>query len=143
MPFLALHMQKIIQFEKDGPEFKKARNSYEKRYRPGKNDGILDSHFMSWLFFDLRFGPSRKTILERVLDDPLTARLNEPGPTCLRHMAACYATFYEVIDPGPEVVILEEIGTGRRWSVMYYHDVFDTPAEKGEVWYAFEPGSID
>jgi len=50
-------------------------------------------------------------------------------------MAASYVTFYEVIDPGPEVVILEELGTGRRWNVMYYHDLFETPAERGEVWY--------
>jgi CheY-like chemotaxis protein len=107
LPFLAIHEQKIIQFDPDGPELKKARKNYEKRYRPGKDGGLMDSHYMSWLYFDLRFGKSRRTIVERVLDDPLTAKLSEPGPTCLRHMAASYATFYEVIDDGPDVLFLD------------------------------------
>ena len=135
LPFLALQMQKVIQFEKDGPELKKARNRYEKRYRPGKDDGILDSHYVSWLYFDLRFGKSRRTIAERVLDDPMTARLVEPGPTCLKHMAESYATFYEVIDPGPNVVVLEELGTGRHWNVLFFCELFGAPPGKGEVWY--------
>src|SRR4030043_887057 len=84
LPFLALHMQKVIQFEKDGPELKKARSRYEKRYRPGKDAGILDSHYVSWLYFDLRFGKSRRTIAERVLDDPMTARLRDAGPPRLK-----------------------------------------------------------
>ena len=135
LPFLALQMQKVIQFEKDGPELKKARNRYEKRYRPGKDDGILDSHYVSWLYFDLRFGKSRRTIAERVLDDPMTARLVEPGPTCLKHMAESYATFYEVIDPGPDVVVLDELGTGRHWNVLFFRELFGAPPGKGEVWY--------
>jgi hypothetical protein len=135
LPFLALHMQKIIQFETDGPELKKARRSYEKRYRPGKDDGILDSHYMSWLFSDLRFGKSRRTIVERVLDDPMTSRLVEPGPTCLKHMADSCATFYEVIDPGPDVIVLDELGTGRRWNVLFFRELFGTAPGKGEVWY--------
>lgn len=135
MPFLGLHMQKIIQFEKDGAELKKARNQYERRYHPGKNDGILDSHYVSWLYFDLRFGANRKTIVERVMDDPIMAKLVEPGPTCLRYMAASYATFYQVIDPGPDVVVLDALGTGRRWNVLYYRKMFDLAPEKGEVWY--------
>src|SRR4030067_452474 len=84
-PFLTLQMQKVIQFEKDGPELKKTRNRYEKRYRPGKDDGILDSHYVSWLYFDLRFGKGRRTIAERVLDDPMTARLVAPRPTRPTH----------------------------------------------------------
>jgi len=135
LPFLTLQMQKVIQFEKDGPELKKARNRYEKRYRPGKDDGILDSHYVSWLYFDLRFGKSRRTIAERVLDDPMTARLVEPGPTCLKHMAESYATFYEVIDPGPDVVVLNELGTGRHWNVLFFRELFGAPPGKGEVWY--------
>lgn len=143
LPFLALHEQKIVQFEADGPELKKARNRYERRYRPGEDGGLLDSHYMSWLYFDLRFGKSRKTIVERVLDDPMTARLSEPGPTCLRHMADSCATFYEVIDDGPNVVLLEELGTGKLWSVHYYHELYEVPAGKGEIWYTRLIGPSD
>ena len=135
LPFLALHEQKIVQFDQDGPELKKARNRYEKRYRPGEDGGLLDSHFLSWLYFDLRFGKSRRTIVERVLDDPLTAKLVDPGPAFLRHMAESYATFYEVIDESPDVLRLDELGTGRLWSVHFYRKLFEFPPGKGEIWY--------
>lgn len=135
LPFLAIHEKKIIQFDADGPELKKARNRCESRYRPGEDGGLMDSHYMSWLYFDLRFGKSRRTIVERVLDDPLTAKLTDPGPTCLRHMAGSYATFYEVIDDGPDVLLLDELGTGKLWSVYFYRELFETPPEKGEIWY--------
>jgi hypothetical protein len=143
LPLLALYEGKIVQFETDEPELKKARKAYEKRYRPGDDGGLLDSHFMSWLYFDLRFGPSRKTLIERVLDDPMTAKLVEPGPTCLRDMTASYATFYEVINEGPPVVLLEELGTGRLWTVYFYRELFDTPPGKGEIWYTRLIGSAD
>jgi hypothetical protein len=90
---------------------------------------------MSWLYFDLRFGESRMTVAERVLNDPLTAKLVDPGPTCLRHMAGSYATFYEVIDDGPDVLLLDELGTGRLWNVYFYRELFETPPGKGEIWY--------
>ncbi len=136
LPLLALYEGKIVQFEPDGAELKRARKAYEKRYRPGEDGGLLDSHFMSWLYFDLRFGPSRRTVVERVLEDPMAAQLVEPGPACLRDMAASYATFYQVLDDGPEIVVLDELGTGRRWNVHYYRQLFDTPPGKGEIWYA-------
>lgn len=88
----------------------------DKRYRLGKEDGLLDSHFVSCSYFELRFGAGRQTIVERVLED-LAARLHELGPTCLKFMAASYATFYQVVDPGPEVIVLEELGTGRRCTI--------------------------
>src|SRR4030065_1685507 len=69
LPFLTLHMQKVIQFEKDGTELKKARSRYEKRYRPGKDDGILDSHYVSWLYLELGFGKNHRTSTDLVLED--------------------------------------------------------------------------
>jgi len=135
LPLLAIHERKIVQFDQDGPEIKTAMKSYEKRYRPGKPGGLLDSHFVSWLYFDLRFGKDPRTIIERVLRDPATAKLVEPGPTCLHHMAASYATFYEVLETGPDVVLLDELGTGRRWHVNYFREIFGIPPGKGEIWY--------
>lgn len=135
LPFLALHEQKTIQFEKDGPELKKAKTRFEKRLRPGEEGGIMDSHFISWLYFDLRFGESRKTIVERVLDDPLTAKLVEPGPTGLRHMVDSYPSFYQVLESGPDVIVLDELGTGKRWRIYFYRELFETPPGTGEIWF--------
>ena len=135
LPLLALHEERLARFEADGRELKKARTDYEKRYRPGAEDGLLDSHFMSWLYFDLRFGKSRRTLVERVIDEPQLKGLCEPGPTLLRHMAESYATFYEVIDVDPDTLLLEELGTGKSWRVFFYRELLDLTAEKGEVWY--------
>ena len=56
-------------------------------------------------------------------------------------MAASYATFYEVVVDGPDVVILEELGTGIRWNVYHYRELFPDPPGKGEVWYTRLLGS--
>ncbi len=136
LPLLGFHKEKIVRFEPDGPELKKIVTRYEKHFRPGKEGGLLDSHVTGWELFDLRFGQSRLTIAERVLADRLIAsRLSEEALSRIREMAESYATFYEVLDDGPEVLVLDELGTGRRWSVYYYRELFDTPPGKGEIWY--------
>ena len=86
LPFLGIYGQKIRRFEEDGRELDKLLSQFEKRCRPGKKGGITDSFFMSWMHFDLRFGTTLETIAERVLADPRTARLVEPGPTLIRRM---------------------------------------------------------
>jgi hypothetical protein len=135
LPLLALHGQKVVQFDEDGPEFKKAMKSFEKRYRPGQQGGLMDSFYISWLYFDLRFGESRRTIAERVLDDPLMAKLSEPGPAHIRHMAESYVSFYEVLESGPEVIILDELGTGRHYRVVLFNELFGPPGPAlGDIW---------
>jgi hypothetical protein len=52
----------------------------KKRFHPGKENGLTDSFFMSWLHFDFRFGKSFQTIAERLRQDPMTASLVELGP---------------------------------------------------------------
>ncbi len=135
LPLLGLYEQKIVQFDADGPEYKKVRNAFEKRYRPGAAGGLMDSHSLTWLYLDRRFGRTRRTLVERVLDDPQTAALNEPGPTLLRHMAESYATFYQVVESGPDVILLEELGTGKIWTVHYIRELFGDFPGKGEIWY--------
>jgi len=135
LPFLALFGQKVLQFEEDGPEFKRAMKAFEKRFRPGREDGLMDSFYISWLYFDLRFGKSRRSIAERVLDDPLTAKLSEPGPTYVRHMAESYVSFYEVLESGPEAILLDELGTGRQYRVLSFNELFGPPGPApGDIW---------
>ncbi|MDH4272562.1 MAG: SEC-C metal-binding domain-containing protein, partial [Candidatus Aminicenantes bacterium] len=135
LPIICAYGQKILRFEEDGPELKRAISRFEKRYRPGKKGGLTDSFYMSWLNFDFRFGPTGETIAERVLRDPLLATLSEPGPTLIRRMAESYLSFYEVVDPGPEAVIVEELGTGKRFRVICVRELFEFEPEQGEVWY--------
>jgi hypothetical protein len=135
MPLLAMYGQKVQQFEEDGQELKKAASDFEKLYHPGEPGGLTDSFFMSWLHFDLRFGPNGQTIVERILADPLTRGLNEPGPTLIRRMGESYMTFYEVVRTEGDTAQLEELGTNRRWTVFHVRELTNTPAIPGEIWY--------
>lgn len=132
---VAMFGQKIIRFDKEGSELKKAEKSFEKRYRPGRPGGLNDSFFMSWLHFDCRFGRSGKTVVERVLDDPLTTGLSEPGPTLLKHLADSYLSFYQVMEPGPEATVVEELDTGARFKVFYVRELLEIEPTRGEIWF--------
>src|SRR4030042_6765737 len=141
--FLGLFGEKILRFEEDGRELKRIISGFERRFRPGEPGGLTSSLFMSWVHFDLRFGPSLETIAERFLRDPLTARLVEPGRTPARHMASSYLTFYEVIKAEGDAVVLEELGTEKRWNVLYFRELYDMDLVPGDVWYIRLVGPAD
>jgi len=133
---LMMYGQKILRFEDDGRELKKAMSGFEKRFRPGDPGGLTDSFFMSWMHFDLRFGTSFETIAERVLRDPLTAKLVEPGPTLIRRLAESYLTFYEIIKATPEAIIVKELGTEKRYTVLHVWDLYEIDSVPGEIWFS-------
>jgi hypothetical protein len=135
MPLLGIYAQKIRQFEKDGKELKKAASAFENSYHPGKPGGLTDSLFLSWMYLDLRFGVSRETIAERVLADPLTNGLVEPGPTLIRRLAESYLSFYEVVKASGDTAVLRELGTDQRWTVLYVRQLTETEAVPGEILY--------
>ena len=143
MPLLGMYAQKIRQFEEDGKEMKRAVSAFEKLYRPGRPGGLTDSLFMSWMFFDLRFGGSGQTVAERALADPLTHSMVEPGPTLLRRMSESYLTFYEVIGVEGDSAFLRELGTERRWTVRYVRELTETTAVPGEIWYTRLIGPVE
>jgi len=143
MPLLGLHYQKVRKFEEDGKELQKAVSDFEKFYRPGKQDGLTDSFFMSWMNFDLRFGGSGQTIAERALADPLTKGLAEPGPTLIRRLGESYMTFYEVVGVEGDTATLRELGTERRWTVHYVRELAEATAVPGEIWYTRLIGPVE
>jgi len=51
IPIIATYGKKIMDFDEDGPEFKRAVSDFEKQFRPGEKEGITDSFFMSWMYF--------------------------------------------------------------------------------------------
>ncbi|MBA7470036.1 hypothetical protein ES707_05313 [subsurface metagenome] len=132
---IVIYSKAFIQFDKDGKEFKNAADDFEKRFRPGKNKGLPSSLFMSWLSLDFRFGEERETICERFLKSPYIDRLNEPGPTLVKHLANSYCTFYEVKAPLDDWIIFEELGTGKEWRVYRVNEPFERKARRGDIWY--------
>ena len=145
IPIIALYGKKIMDFDKDGREFKKATSNFEKRFRPGEEDGISDSCFLSWMYFDLRFGESRETLVERFLSDPMIKNLHEPGPAHIRKLSESYLTFFEIVASTaiPDAVTVEELGTGKRYTVLHVRELFEIDPKPGEIWFARRVGTTD
>ncbi|MBN1223810.1 MAG: SEC-C domain-containing protein [Candidatus Aminicenantes bacterium] len=143
IPIIAVYAKKIMDFDEDGREFKKVVSAFEKRFRPGEDDGVMDSVFMSWMYFDLRFGKSLETVAERFLADSMASELMEPGPTFIRHLSESYLTFFEIISYSPEAdtVTVEELRTGRRFEVFHARLLLDIEPGPGEIWYARRVGT--
>lgn len=143
IPAIATYGEKVLRFEKDGKELKKAVSRFEKRFRPGEKGGITDSFFMSWMQFDLRFGESRETIAERFLNDPLTSGLMEHGRSVVRELALSYFSFCEIIEPGPGAVSVKELVTGKRFAVTDIPEIYEIDPEPGEVFFSRLVGPPD
>jgi hypothetical protein len=145
MPVVAMYGKKIMDFEEDGPEFKRTVADFKKRYRPGKKDGITDSFFMSWMHFDLRFGKSLQTVAERLLSNPMISGLMEPGPTYIHQLNESYLTFFEIISSTsrPDTVTVKELGTGNRFTVLHVQELFEIDPKPGEIWFTRRVGPSD
>jgi len=145
IPIVAMYGKKIMDFDEDGPEFKRAVSDFEKQFHPGEKDGITDSFFMSWMYFDLRFGKSLETVAERLLSDPMISNLMEPGPTYIGQLSESYLTFYEIIasTSRPDAVTVRELGTGKRFTVIHVRELLEIDPEPGEIWYARRVGPPD
>jgi hypothetical protein len=142
IPIIALYGNKIMSFDEDGREFEKAVSNFEKRFKPGEDDGIMDSVFMSWMYFDLRFGKSNETVAERFLADSMSSMLVEPGPTFIQHLNDSYLTFIEIISYSSkeDTVTVEELGTGCRFTVLHIQQILEIEPMIGEIWYARRVG---
>ena len=132
---LAIFGQGIRQFDADGKKLTEATRDFEKRFRPGEPDGVTDGVFMSWLHFDLRFGKSQDTIVERFLKSQYVEKLRDPGPQLMRNFADSYLTFYEIRDVSEGRIVFSEIGTDRTWNVHRINEPYEREAIVGDVWY--------
>ena len=145
IPMVAMYGKKIMDFDEDGQEFKKAVSDFEKQFLPGEKGGIIDSFFMSWMHFDLRFGISLETVAERLLSDPMISKLDEPGPTYIRQLSESYLTFFEIVSfaSKKDEVTVEELGTGKRFTVLHVQELFEIVPAPGEIWFARRVGTPD
>lgn len=144
-PVITIYGKRIIDFDEDGSELKKAVADFEKDFHPGEKNGILDSYFMNWMHYDLRFGKKHETITERFLSDPISAKLEEPGPTYIRHLNESYITFYEIVASSsmPDVTTVEELGTGQRFIVQDVRKLIEIDPMAGEIWFTRRVGLPD
>ena len=142
MQAVVLNYQGLTEFDTDRKELNKTVKDFEKRFRPGTDEGVIDGLYMPWLLFDLRFGKSGKSVCERFLEDNMMKKLGDPGLSLIRHMSDSYATFYEVIGSTQERVQFVELGTEAPWSVHRLPDI-NEEVIKGEIWYIRFVGPAD
>lgn len=143
MQMVAIYHQGLTEFDDDRKELKKAVKDFEKRFRPGTDQGISDGLYVPWYLFDLRFGKSGKTVCERFLDLDEMKSLDDNGRTLIRHMSDSYAAFYEVAEITQEWIRFIELGTDVPWSVNRIQDPYDEEINIGDIWYTRFIGPSD
>ncbi len=145
IPIIAMYGDKIMRFEEVGKELKKAVSEFEDHFRPGEEGGIMDSIYVSWMYFDHRFGKSHKTVAERFLSDPMSAHLVEPGLTWIRHLSESCLTFHEILSyrSSSDVTSIKELGTGDTFTVLHVNELLEITPAPGEVWFARRVGTPD
>jgi hypothetical protein len=71
--------------------------------------------------------------------------LHEPGPTHIRELSESYLTFFEIVASTaiPDAVTVEELGTGKRYTVLHVRELFEIDPKPGEIWFARRVGTPD
>ncbi|MFH1453961.1 MAG: SEC-C metal-binding domain-containing protein [Armatimonadota bacterium] len=133
---IAKYAQEIAQFDKDGEELIEAWDRFEKRFRPGEKNGVPDSLFMTWLFFDFRFGDTSETVCERFIKSSYFEKFEEPEQILIKNMASSYYAFYEAKGFLGDWIFWEELVTGKKWRVFCFEEEIKTNMMQGEIWFA-------
>lgn len=140
---ISMYYEMLLQYDDDRKELSGAEKDFERDFMPGTPDGVPDSLFMPWLYFDFRFGKTGKTVCERFLDSSWMKDLNEPGPTLIRHMSESYSTFYQVAHVDGEWIGFTELGTAKTWMVHRVNEPEEQETKKGDIWYVRFVGNPD
>ncbi len=116
---------------KDAPWLRRQNRDFERRFRPGEDDGTPDSLHVGWLLFDVRLPAAGRTVGELFLARE-GGRLAEGDRGRLHDLCASYTTFHEVtaLLPGEGRKRLREVVTGIEWTAR---DVEDSEARNGRV----------
>lgn len=130
-----LYGQTQRQFAQDKKELNRIHSDLERRFRPGKEGGIIDSFFMTMFHFDIAYGEEQKTIIDRFLEEDIVHGLHPPGPTFLGHLQNSYCAMYEVAGRKDNVLTLSDIMTAQRYDVICLGEPYEDDAQAGQIWY--------
>lgn len=123
------------QFAQDKNELNRIHGDLERRFRQGKEGGIIDSFFMTMFHFDIAYGEEQKTIIDRFLEEDIVHGLHPPGPTLLRHLQNSYCAMYEVAERKDNILTLSDIMTSQRYDVICLGEPYEDDAQAGQIWY--------
>lgn len=132
---IAFYGQSLQGFGDDKKELNSARSDFERRFKPGTPEGVSDGLFMSWFYFDFRFGPRNKTIAERYIDEGFLKKLADPGLDIIQDMAMSYCAFYEILSVDEERISVQELVTQEKFEIVRIDDTYEQDARVGDIWY--------
>ena len=133
---LGLFANKIMEFEKDGKELKAGLKDFDETFRSGKSDGVPDSYETTWMMLDFRFGDSKKTICERLIESvkmQLKETMTDEFKMSLDIISKSYFTFYQVFADSKDYLVVTELYSGKKWKVNKIDDGLDEPYRIGEI----------
>lgn len=132
---IADYHRMLVKYDDDRRELLGAEKDFLRDFMPGTPQGVPDSLFLPWLYFDFRYGKTGKTVCERFLESSQMSDFREPGHILVRHMSDSYSTFYQVTDASRDHITFTELGTGNRWTVNRVSELEGAEAIKGDIWY--------
>jgi len=133
--FYGQALREVNDNKAEQEELESAYTDFERAFKPGTPEGVSDGMFLSWFYFDLRFGADSKTIIERYINEGFTDQLVDPGPMIIEDMAMSYLAFYEIVSVNEEKIGLKELVTGRLFQMVRIGDTFEEDACIGDLWY--------
>jgi hypothetical protein len=112
-------------------------------YEPGTASGVPESIFLLWLYLDVVFGESERTLCERFIDSPAFKDCSESLAEAVRRLSKSYPAFYRTDTMGSGFLYCRELGTGRKWQVTAGDEEELSLSVKGEVQYMRLAGPPD
>jgi hypothetical protein len=116
-------------------ELWKATNYLEENFNPGEENGMPNSMFVSWLYFDFRFGKSQKTVCERFIASNYFESLNDEDKILIWHMSSSYNAFYDVMRTSKSKVTFKELYNNQIFHAIKLNQLFEESLDVGEILY--------
>lgn len=112
-----------------------ATNYLEKNFNPGEKNGMPSSMFVSWLYFDFRFGKTKKTVCERFIASEYFENLTDEDKILIWHMSTSYNAFYEITENSEKKVTFKELCTNQIFHAIKLNQPFEESFDTGAIWY--------
>ncbi len=132
-----LHYAEVLKSSREfGSDLRRIWKEFERKFKPGTEQGLSDSFFMNWFALDNRFGVDQRTVAERMMDEKIFKSSMPEIQAVIRALSDSYATCYEAKELRPETILFEELVTGRKWTVHRIGDPYENDVERGVIWHS-------
>jgi hypothetical protein len=140
---LADYFDKFVASDNEGDELTAQAAWFDLLYEPGTEKGVPEDIFLPWLYFDVRFGKSDRTLSERFIKSEGFMKLRTEDRNAVRSMSSSCPAFYETVTHKPGVLVYRELGTGKEWKISDGDEEGMDESEEGDLQYIRLLGTPD